>query len=64
MHLGANLILTLSRFIICMRGSRKFFQIGSNFLFDKGKEDPNSTESGPSLAASETPLDGVSLAGR
>ena len=37
-----------------MRGSRKFCQGGPTFIFDEGKEDPNSTESGPSSAASET----------
>ena len=38
-----------------MRGSRKFCQSGSNFdnvffLVDEGREDPNTTISGPSLA--------------
>ena len=40
-----------------MRGSRKFFQRGSNsdnvffrFLVAEGKEDPNTTKSGPSSA--------------
>ena len=33
-----------------MRGSRKFCQRWSNITFDKGKEDPNSTKSGPSSA--------------
>ena len=36
-----------------MRGSRKFCQMGSNFdnvFYDVGREDPNSTISGPSLA--------------
>ena len=52
-----------------MRGSRKFFQRGSNFdnvffKVDEGREDPSPTLSGPSSAASETPLNGVSLACR
>ena len=39
-----------------MRGSRKFFQSGSNFdyvffLVDDGREDPNTTISGPSSNA-------------
>ena len=40
-----------------MRGSRKFFQRGSNFdyvfffLVDDGREDPNTTISGPSSNA-------------
>ena len=40
-----------------MRGSRKVCQIGSNFVFfflfflvDEGREDPDTTISGPSLA--------------
>ena len=37
-----------------MRGSRKFCQRGSNFeaffLVDEGREDPNTTKSGPPLA--------------
>ena len=40
-----------------MRGYRKFCQRGSNFdscfgflLVDKGREDPNTTQSGPSFA--------------
>ena len=48
-----------------MRGSRNFFQRGSKSdvffvcfnLIDEGKEDPNTTKSGPSL-------NGVSLVGR
>ena len=44
-----------------MRGSRKFCQRGFNFdkvvfLVDEGGEDPNTTISGPSSAASETPF--------
>ena len=42
-----------------MRGSRKFCQGGGGsptFIYDEGKEDPNSTESGPSSATSETPF--------
>ena len=38
-----------------MRGSRKFCQMGSNFdnflLVDEGREDPNTTISGPSSAS-------------
>ena len=34
------------------------------FVVDEGREDPNTTISGPSSAASETPLNGVSLACR
>ena len=36
-----------------MRGSRKFCQRGSNFdvfLVDDGRDDPNTTKSGPSSA--------------
>ena len=34
----------------CMRGSRKLCQSGSDFFFGKGKDNPNSTKSGPSSA--------------
>ena len=48
--------------------SRKFFSEGVQlwlfFLSWWGREDPNTTKSGPSSARSETPLNGVSLAGR
>ena len=52
-----------------MRGSRKFFQRGSNFdyvfdvvfLVDEGREDPNTTKSGPSLARQRN---AISLAGQ
>ena len=54
-----------------MRGSRKFCQTGSNFdnVFfvvddDKGREDPKTTKAGHHWPASETPLNGVSLACR
>ena len=47
-----------------MRGSRKFCQRGSFFLVYEGKEDPNSTKTGHHRPASETPLNGVSLASR
>ena len=56
-----------------MCGSRKFCQRGPNIFFDKGKEDPNSTKSGPSSARQRNAIlmafrwrtdDGVSLAGR
>ena len=32
------------------------------YLVDEGREDPNTTINGPSLTASKTPLNGVSLA--
>ena len=51
-----------------MRGSREFCQIGSKFdkvfLVDEGREDPNYIISGLYSPASETPLNGVSLACR
>ena len=42
-----------------MRGAREFCQRGSNsdnVFINEGGEDPNSTESGPSSAHSETPF--------
>ena len=45
-------------YVHIMCGSRKFFQKGSNFncvfLADDGREDPNTTISGPLLPASKT----------
>ena len=43
----------VSKFVVCMRGSRKFCQGGPTvtfFLVDEGREDPNTTISGPSSA--------------
>ena len=49
---------------MCMRGSRKLCQRGSNFdnvfvfvLVSKGREDQNANISGPSWTASETRAD-------
>ena len=50
--------------VVHMRGSRKFWQRGSNsdvfffffFFFDEGKEDPNSTKTGHNRPANETPF--------
>ena len=45
---------TINKAVECMRGSREFCQRGSNFdnvyyfLVDEGREDPNTTKSGPS----------------
>ena len=42
-----------------MRGSRKFCQRGSKFdffLVDDGREDPNTTISGPSLACQQNAI--------
>ena len=47
--------------IMHMGESKKFCQRGSNFFFDKGKEDPYSTKSRSSSASH---LNGFSLAGR
>ena len=67
---GCLYSVSLSRGAVgCMCGPREVCQknklhFDNVFLVDEGREDPNTNISGPASARSETPFNGVSLAGR
>ena len=58
-HVSRLIIMLFVVTIVCMRGSRKFCQRGSNFslllLFYKGYEDLYSTKSGPMMTQHDGP---------